>query len=103
MQPAKKFDLIARLKSFPHAIQGIWVLLATQHNARIHAAAGVVVFFLGWKFHVGNIKFCLLIFAMALVWIAEAFNTVFEILVDMLSPQIAKKPSGPRMLPLPAC
>ncbi len=91
MKLAKKFSLKSRGQSFLYAFQGIWVLLSTQHNARIHAVIGILVLALGWHFQVGKVKFLLLVFAIALVWVAEAFNTVLEIMVNLLSPQISGK------------
>jgi diacylglycerol kinase (ATP) len=91
MKPAKKFSLQDRARSFLYAFDGMRVLIATQHNARIHLVLAAAALGLGWFLKIGRTEFCLLVFAVALVWIAEAFNTVFEILVNMLSPQIAGK------------
>lgn len=91
MKAPKKFSLTDRAKSFPHAVRGLWTLFATQHNARVQAAAGFLVLFLGWKLEVGKVKFCLLVLCIGLVWTAEAFNTVFEVIINMLSPQYSAK------------
>ena len=86
MKMPQRFSVKGRLRSFVFAFQGIEILLKTQHNARIHAFAGLAILGLSVWLQVGKIKFCLILFAVALVWVAEAFNTVFEIVVNMVSP-----------------
>jgi len=72
------------LQSARCAVAGIVLLLKTQRNARIHAAATVAVLVLGtWlPLSVGQWKWLAL--AIALVWIAEALNTAIEVLSDAL-------------------
>lgn len=36
-------------------------------------------------YHLDRIEWCLLLFAMTLVWTAEAFNTAIELLADEIS------------------
>jgi diacylglycerol kinase (ATP) len=61
--------------------------LATQHNAWIHALATVVAVGLGVAFDLSRMEWLALVFAMVLVWSAEALNTAFELLCDVASPQ----------------
>lgn len=62
-------------------------MLRTQHNAWVHLAATVLVVVLGFALQVSADAWRWLIAAMALVWVAEAMNTAFEHLCDVVSPQ----------------
>ena len=61
-------------------------MLRSQHNARIHAFATIVVISLGISFNVTRTEWCFLIIAVMAVWIAELLNTAFEFLADVASP-----------------
>ncbi len=81
------FNLAARARSFRHAFRGIATMLASQHNAWIHAVATVVVCVAGFYFHLGRGEWSLIVLAIMAVWTAEALNTAFEFLADAASPQ----------------
>lgn len=66
---------------------GIWVMLSSQHNARIHAAATGVVVLVGLYFGLTRSEWCWIVIAIVSVWTAEALNTAFEFLTDVASPQ----------------
>ena len=80
--------LSARLRSFGHAFRGIGVLLSTQPNARIHAAATILVIVAGVLLGISRIEWALIALAIAIVWAAEALNTAIEFLVDLASPDL---------------
>jgi len=61
-------------------------MLATQHNAWIHAVATGVVVTAGVVLRISAGEWCLLTLAMMAVWTAEALNTAFEFLADVASP-----------------
>jgi diacylglycerol kinase (ATP) len=82
-----RFSVAARLKSFRHAFAGFAFMLRTQHNAWVHLAATIVVVALGLALRVDADAWRWLITAMALVWVAEAVNTAFEHLCDVVSPE----------------
>ncbi len=82
-----RFSISARLKSFTYAFAGLAFMLRTQHNAWLHLAATVVVVALGFYLRVDADAWRWLIVAMALVWVAEAMNTAFEHLCDVVSPE----------------
>ena len=75
-----------RIQSFVFAGRGVLILLRSQRNAWIHAAATIVVVALGLVFGVGRFEWCALVLAMALVWGAEALNTALELLADATVP-----------------
>ncbi len=81
------FGVAARVRSFGHALRGIAVLLASQHNAWIHAVATLAVCALGAALGVSLLGWCALILAMVAVWAAEALNTAFELLCDVAAPE----------------
>jgi diacylglycerol kinase len=78
--------LNGRLRSFGHAFRGLKVLLQTQHNARIHAVATLLVAAAGAVFAISPAEWALVALAVAGVWTAEALNTAIEFLVDLASP-----------------
>ena len=76
----------SRLRSFAYALRGIAVLLTTQPNARIHAAATIAVCIAGFYFGLNMAEWCWIVLAMMAVWSAEAFNTALEFLADAVNP-----------------
>ncbi len=81
------FSVAARVRSFGHALHGVAVMLASQHNAWIHGVATVAVCVLGAGLGVSLLGWCALILAMLAVWSAEALNTAFELLCDVAAPE----------------
>lgn len=71
-----------RLRSFAHAWRGLRTLVATQANARIHAAATILVLGAGFALGVDAADWCWLAAAITAVWAAEALNTALETLAD---------------------
>jgi len=82
MTEREPFSLAARARSFAHAFRGVGRLLATQHNAWIHLVATSLVVGLAALLRVGRSEWVALLVAVALVWVAEAFNTAIEDLCD---------------------
>ncbi len=76
------------INSFRFAFAGIGHLLRTQQNAWIHAAFTVVTMTCAGILHFKLWKWIALVIVIGLVWTAEACNTAFENLVDLLSPSI---------------
>lgn len=76
-----------RIRSLRCAFKGIWVMLATQHNAWIHAAATTMVVAAGFYFRLTKAEWSWIILAIVSVWTAEALNTAFEFLTDVASPE----------------
>ena len=61
-------------------------MLRTQHNAWIHGMASLIVVAVGVGLHVSPADWRWLIAAMAMVWVAETFNTAVEYVCDSVSP-----------------
>lgn len=88
------FTISGRIQSFRHAVDGIILMLRSQHNAWLHAIASVTVLLLGLFCHLTAGQFCWLVIAIMAVWTAEALNTALEFLADVASPEfhpLAKK------------
>lgn len=79
------FSVRRRVQSFVFAFQGARTLLGTQHNAWIHAGATIAVIIGGVICRVSRPEWTSLIFAVALVWMAESLNTAIEFLGDEVS------------------
>lgn len=80
------FSILDRIRSIRHAVDGFWLMLRTQHNAWVHLAATVFVVLLGLALGLTTEAWLALILAIAMVWIAEALNTAFELLCDVAHP-----------------
>ena len=76
-----------RVRSFKYAFRGLRVMIVSQHNAWIHAVATIGVVAVSFYFHLSRAEWCWIILAVISVWTAEAFNTAFEFLTDVASPE----------------
>lgn len=83
---AETFSFSGRIRSGVHALQGIIELLKSQHNARVHAVATFGVIVAGLFFGLSAWEWCSLVLIITAVWVAEALNTAFEFLCDVVSP-----------------
>jgi diacylglycerol kinase (ATP) len=81
------FSVLERLKSFRFAFEGLAFMLRTQHNAWVHLVATVAVIAAGIVFQVSAADWRWLIACLTLVWLAEAMNTAFEYLCDVVQPE----------------
>ena len=75
----------SRLKAFGHAFSGWWFVIRTQRNAWIHTVVSIAVILMSFVLHIGASDWALILFAIALVWIAEFLNTALEAVVDLAS------------------
>jgi diacylglycerol kinase (ATP) len=83
----RPFEFTGRIRGFKFAFAGIWTMLKSQHNARIHASATVAVIVAGLVFSLSPSEWCWLVLAIMAVWTAEALNTALEFLADVASPE----------------
>lgn len=83
----EEFSLIKRAKSFSHAGRGILVFIKTTHNAWIHLFVLILAIGFGFYFEITMIEWMMLVLAGGLVLVAEAFNTAFEIDINLTSPE----------------
>lgn len=85
--PQRPFSIAATLRSLAHALNGLRHLLRHEHNARIHCVCATAVVAAGWWTGLSAADWRWIVLAIALVWSAEAINTAFEFLCDVVSPQ----------------
>ncbi len=81
------FSFADRGRSFRHALSGLGFMLRTQHNAWLHAVVTVLVVAAGLVLGLNLADWKWLLLTIALVWAAEAMNTAFEHLCDVVSPE----------------
>ncbi len=84
MKRKEPFSLTARIKSVSHAVRGLIDMVMTEHNAWVHVLSTIIVLGLAWWLKVSSVEFALIVISIVLVWIAEAFNTVLEIMADLV-------------------
>jgi diacylglycerol kinase len=85
-QPARS-EFARFIAGFGHAFHGLWYALRTQRNARVHLAMAILVTVAGILLNVSALEFAMLYIAIAGVFIAEMFNTVCELCVDLAQPE----------------
>jgi len=86
MEKKPSFGIVNRIKSFAYAFKGIVFLYKTQANVYIHTIIGLLVIVVAVSLKVSIAEWCLLIIAIGLVFMAEAFNTSVEQFIDFISP-----------------
>ena len=84
--PVRTLTFTGRVRSFSHAIRGIALMLRSQQNAWIHAAATVAVVGVGLLVGISRAEWSWIVLAILVVWMAEALNTAIEFLTDVASP-----------------
>jgi diacylglycerol kinase len=73
------------LRGFEYAGRGVWYVVTTQRNMRVHLAAAVVVIVAGLVVGVSATDWACLLAAIGLVLTAETVNTVVETVVDLIT------------------
>jgi len=86
-QPQPSSHLRGFLRGFRFASAGVWYVVRTQRNMRVHLAATVAVIAAGLVLGVSATGWACLALAIGLVLTAEAINTVVEIIVDVWTTQ----------------
>jgi diacylglycerol kinase len=75
------------IASFVYAFSGLWYALRTQRNAKIHVSIAIVAIVMGIALHISAVEFAMIFVAITGVFMAELFNTVLEMCVDLASPE----------------
>jgi diacylglycerol kinase len=75
------------LRSFSFAAEGLGYLLRTQPNFWVHCLAAALVVVLAVTLGTGPAETGVLLLAIGLVLVCEAFNTALEAAVDLVSPE----------------
>src|SRR5437764_8187172 len=75
------------ITGFRYAFRGLWYALRTQRNARVHVIIAILAVVAGIVLRISAVEFAMIFVAITGVFIAEIFNTVFELCVDLASPE----------------
>jgi diacylglycerol kinase len=70
-------------RSFSFAGQGVWHVVRTQRNMRVHLLAASAAVAAGLVLRISAVDWACVLSAIGLVLTAEALNTVVEALVDL--------------------
>jgi diacylglycerol kinase (ATP) len=81
----KPFSLLARIRSFKYAFNGISDFFQNEHNALIHLFIAIVAIGLGIWLSISRSEWIIVIFLIGLVFMAELFNTAIEKLGDSIT------------------
>jgi diacylglycerol kinase len=84
-EPQKR-SLAKFIAGFGFAFSGLWYALRTQRNALIHVVIAALAILMGIFLRISAIEFAMIFVAITGVFIAEMFNTVIELCVDLASP-----------------
>jgi diacylglycerol kinase (ATP) len=79
------------IRGFGYALNGIWHATATQLNFRVHLVAALIAVYGGYALHISTNEWLWIILCIAMVLVAELFNTALEFLTDLVSPEYNKK------------
>ncbi len=86
-EQVRKSEWAKFIAGFGYAFSGLRYALRTQRNARVHAFIAALAILLGILLRISSVEFALVFVAITSVFIAEMFNTVFELCVDLASPE----------------
>lgn len=79
-----KFKAQGFNNTFKNARKGFRLVLKSEMNIRIHVAVATFVVFLALFLKFSAIEFCLLLFVIGLVIVAEMLNTAIEFTLDSI-------------------
>jgi diacylglycerol kinase len=75
------------MKSFIHAFRGIYKVIRSEKNFRIHLLAILLVNFAGFYFSISKTEWIVIVLAIIVVVVSEMINSAIEYLSDYASPQ----------------
>ncbi len=75
------------MQSFVDAGRGFVAVLRTEWNFRIHAVVALLVAAAGFAFRISAGEWAAVLLSVALVFVAEVFNTALEYLADAVHPE----------------
>ena len=84
----KKFSWKRLVNSFKYAFTGIKTAYLGEQNLRIHTIMAILVIICGFLFKISYMEWLICLVLIALVLMAEFFNTSIEYIVDLASPGI---------------
>ena len=85
--PQQKSEWEKFIAGFGYAFQGLWYALRTQRNMRVHLAIALIIIIASIVLRISAVEFAMIFVAITGVFIAEMFNTVVELCIDLASPE----------------
>jgi diacylglycerol kinase len=86
-QGVQKTEWSRFIAGFHYAFNGLWYALRSQRNVRVHVVIACLAIIMGIVLRISAIEFAMIFVAITGVFIAEMFNTVIELCVDLASPE----------------
>lgn len=83
----QKFSILARLKSFKFAFQGIKHLFKEEHNSWVHLIFTVVAILMGFWLKISILEWVLILFCVGFVFVSEIINSAIENVCNFISPE----------------
>jgi diacylglycerol kinase (ATP) len=77
----------SEIKSFTDALNGIVYAIRSEKHMKFHLLATIIVVVAGWFFDISFTEWCIITLSVGGVITAEIFNTAFEQLVNLVSPE----------------
>ena len=78
------------IRGFGYAFNGLGYAAKTQLNFRVHLVAAIIAAYMGYALKISADEWLWVILSIALVLMAELFNTALEFLTDLVSPEYNK-------------
>ncbi len=75
------------IAGFGYAFSGLGYALRTQRNIRVHVVIGTLAIIVGIVLRISTVEFAMIFIAITGVFIAEMFNTVMELCIDLSTPE----------------
>jgi len=75
------------LNSFHYAFRGIWSILLSERNMRVHLFAAIVAMAFGVYFNITTTEWCIVVLCIGMVMASEVFNSALEALTDLVKPE----------------
>ena len=82
----RRSGLAKFIAGFGFAFSGLWYAIRTQVNMKVHLTLAILALVLGILLHISAVEFAIILVTIAGVMVAEMFNTVIELTVDLASP-----------------
>lgn len=83
----QKFSILARLKSFKYAFNGLRILVTDEHNSRVHVIAAFGVIGAGFYFNISAMEWLGVVLSIGFVISMEIINSTIENICDFISPE----------------
>ncbi len=91
-EPGRRWHAHSTADSFRYALAGVLHGFTTQRNVRLHFLFGIAALVAGFIFRLSRTELAILVLTIAVVLVAEIFNTCVETVVDMITTEFS--PAG---------